>query len=212
MRFMITAGPTREAIDPVRYLTNRSSGKMGYALASAAMKAGHEVVLISGPVNLASPRGCDVLLVESACEMYTAVKKCIRETDVAIFSAAVADYRIAHPADEKIKKNSDELSLKLTKNPDILGSARQEFGFTGFLVGFAAETNNLEENAVEKLTEKGCDLIVANDVSRADIGFDLDENEVTLFYKGGRSAAIPFGSKSDIAIKLISEIDWQIAR
>ena len=212
MRFLITAGPTREPIDPVRYISNRSSGKMGYAVASAALASGHEVCLISGPVSLAAPEGAEVHFVESAREMYDAVQENIGAADVAVFSAAVADYRVAEEADQKIKKSDDQLTLTLVKNPDILGSTRSEFGFKGILVGFAAEPNDLEKHAVGKLTRKGCDLLVANDVSRKDIGFDRDENEVTLFYKSGESKTLSLGSKTDIAIELISEIDQLATR
>ena len=212
MRFLITAGPTREPIDPVRYITNRSSGKLGYAVARAALASGHEVCLIRGPVSLAAPEGAEVHFVETAREMYDAVQENIGAADVAVFSAAVADYRVAEEADQKIKKSDDQLTLTLVKNPDILGSTRSEFGFKGILVGFAAETNDLENHAVGKLTRKGCDLLVANDVSRKDIGFDRDENEVTLFYKSGESKTLSLGSKTDIAIELISEIDQLATR
>ena len=164
MRFLITAGPTREPIDPVRFLSNRSSGKMGYALAEAALREGHEVCLISGPVSLSAPEKADLVSVETAAEMFEAVKSKIRNVDVAIFCAAVSDYRIKDIADQKIKKTEDELTLTLVKNPDILGSARSEFGFDGYLVGFAAETENLGENAAKRCSEKAGDLLIANDV------------------------------------------------
>lgn len=181
MRFLITAGPTREPIDPVRYLSNRSSGKMGYAIAAAAVARGHEVILISGPVSIPAPDGATLIRVETAQQMYDAVATAIPEADAAVFCAAVADYRVAEIAEEKIKKTGDTLTLTLVKNPDILGSARSVFGFTGLLVGFAAETEKLAEHALDKLRRKGCDLLVANDVSRSDIAFDRDENEVELF-------------------------------
>ena len=165
MNILITAGPTREALDPVRFLTNRSSGKMGYALAEAARAAGHEVILISGPVNLSAPQGITLISVESAKEMFLAVEAQISKVTVAIFAAAVADYRPATKANQKIKKSSNLLTLELERTEDILGSARQVFGFSGLLVGFAAETENLIVNAHDKLTRKGCDLIIANDVS-----------------------------------------------
>ena len=180
---LITAGPTREAIDPVRYLSNKSSGKMGYALAEAARKRYNRVILISGPTCLDIPDGVDYVPVESAQEMYKAVEHYITEVDTAIFAAAVADYRPASVPDQKIKKQSDTLTLELVKNPDILASARGIFGFSGKLIGFAAETENLEDNARKKLIKKQCDLIVANDVSRRDIGFDSSENEVLLIFK-----------------------------
>ena len=182
MTILITAGPTREAIDPVRFLSNRSSGKMGYAMAEAAAEAGHRVILISGPTQLDIPDRVDYIPVESAAEMYEAVEHWIGKAEIAIFAAAVADYRPASVPEQKIKKNDDTMTLELVKNPDILGSARNKFNYRGVLVGFAAETENLEDNARDKLQRKGCDLIVANDVSRKDIGFDTHENEVLLVF------------------------------
>lgn len=206
MRFLITAGPTREPIDPVRYLSNRSSGKMGYALAKAARNAGHEVTLISGPVSIPAPESTDLVRVETAVEMFDAVKIRINEADVAIFCAAVADYRIKEISAEKIKKNDEEVTLTLMQNPDILGSARSEFGFTGRLVGFAAETENVEANARGKLERKGCDFVVANDVSRRDIGFDRDANEVILFAADGSTMRLDRASKDEIAKAIIQHI------
>ena len=182
MKFLITAGPTREPIDPVRYLTNRSSGRMGYALAGAARHEGHEVVLISGPTQLDVPAGVDFVQVETAQQMYEAVRDLLRGVDVAILCAAVADYRPVAVQDQKIKKSGERMVIELEKTPDILGSMRDVFGFTGTLVGFAAETQNVEEYAQDKLRRKKCDFIVANDVSRHDIGFDSRENEVALVF------------------------------
>lgn len=207
MHFLITAGPTREPIDPVRYISNRSSGKMGYALAEAALAAGHEVTLISGPVSLSPPEKATFLGVETAQEMFDAVASQIAKAEVAIFCAAVADYRVAEQAGEKIKKSSDTLTLELVKNPDILGSARGIFGFKGFLVGFAAETTDVEKHAIGKLEKKGCDLLVANDVSRSDIGFDHQENEVIAFHRDGRKTPLPRTLKSEIARELIQLIE-----
>lgn len=207
MRFLITAGPTREPIDPVRYLSNRSSGKMGYALAAAALARGHEVVLISGPVSIPAPEGATLVRVETAQEMYDAVAAAIHEADAAIFCAAVADYRVAEVAGEKIKKTGDTLTLTLIKNPDILGSARGVFGFKGILVGFAAETEKLAEHALDKLRRKGCDLLVANDVSRTDIAFDRDENEVELFHRDGRHETLARASKAEIARELVERVE-----
>lgn len=182
LTILITAGPTREAIDPVRFLSNKSSGKMGYALAEAATEAGHRVILISGPTQLDLPDRVDFIPVESAADMYDAVEHWIAKADIAIFAAAVADYRPASVPEQKIKKTSETMTLELIKNPDILGSARNSFSYREVLIGFAAETENLEENARGKLERKGCDLIVANDVSRKDIGFDTYENEVLLVF------------------------------
>lgn len=206
MRFLVTAGPTREPIDPVRYLSNRSSGKMGYALAEAALAAGHEVVLVSGPVSLAPPEGAELVSVETAREMHDAVAASIGGADVAVFCAAVSDYRVEEAAGEKIKKSAERLELTLVRNPDILGDARSAFGFSGFLVGFAAETSDLEAHAREKLERKGCDLLVANDVSRPDIGFDRDENEVLLIPREGDLVAISRSSKAEIARRIVEWI------
>ena len=147
MNILVTAGPTREALDPVRYLTNRSSGKMGYALANAGAQLGHRVTLVSGPTSLDIPINVDYIPVETAQEMFEAVSIHIAGQDAAIFSAAVADYRPAAFAENKIKKFSERLMLELVRNADILGSARSEFSYEGILVGFAAETEKLEENA-----------------------------------------------------------------
>ena len=198
MHFLITAGPTREALDPVRYLSNRSSGKMGYALAAAALAAGHRVTLVSGPTALPAPPGAAFLPVTSAAEMAAAVATALPSADVAIFAAAVADYRPAHPAPHKIKKTPGALTLTLEPTPDILGSARAA-GFSGLLVGFAAETENLLANARQKLLRKGCDLIVANDVSGSATGFDADDNEVTLVFARGPDRPLPRASKLALA-------------
>jgi len=206
VKFLITAGPTREALDPVRYLTNRSSGKMGYAIAEAACRAGHEVTLVSGPVDLSAVEGVETIRVETAAEMYDAVKANLA-VDVAIFAAAVADYRPLAVATQKIKKQGELLTLELERTQDILGSMREPFGFRGVLVGFAAETENVVENALSKLRKKGCDLLVANDVSRSDIGFDRDENEVTVFEKSGRSERWQRQSKAEIGAQLIARIE-----
>lgn len=203
MKLLVTAGPTREPIDPVRYLTNRSSGKMGYAIADAAAHAGHRVLLISGPTSLDVPAGVDFIPVETAVEMYEAVAAHLPRMDAAVFAAAVADYTPAMPAGQKIKKSGDTLSLELVKTRDILGSARGAMGFGGFLVGFAAETENIEANARLKLDAKGCDLIVANDVSRADIGFDSHENEALLVFPD-RTEPFPKAPKHGLAIRIVS--------
>ena len=205
MNVLVTAGPTREAIDPVRFLTNRSSGKMGYELAHAFQAAGHTVLLISGPTALDVPDLVDFIPVESAADMHEAVARHIGRMEVAIFAAAVADYTPARVAPEKLKKSADTLTLELVKTPDILGSARHPFGFTGTLVGFAAETENLLENARAKLTRKRCDLIIANDVSKSGIGFDSDHNEVTLVYPD-HTESLPLASKHDLAHQLFQAI------
>lgn len=211
MRFLITAGPTREPIDPVRYITNRSSGKMGYALAAAAKAAGHTVTLISGPTNLPQPPGVNFVPVETAKQMFDAVAGVIRAHEVAIFSAAVADYRPAEVAQEKIKKNEEHIALAMEKTADILGSARIEFGFDGFLVGFAAETQNLIQEAQSKLQRKACDLVVANDVSKPGTGFDSDENEVTLCLPGGKAIPLPRKPKTELATEIVRFIEERVA-
>lgn len=211
MRFLITAGPTREPIDPVRYITNRSSGKMGYALAAAAKEAGHTVTLISGPTNLPQPAGVNFVPVETARQMFDAVAGVIRAHDVAVFSAAVADYRPAQVADEKIKKNEEHIALALEKTADILGSARIGFGFDGFLVGFAAETQNILQEAQKKLQRKACDMVVANDVSKPGTGFDSDENEVTLCLPGGKAVPLPRKSKTELAKEIVRFIEERVA-
>lgn len=203
MHFLITAGPTREPLDPVRYLTNRSSGRMGFALAEAARDAGHEVTLISGPVFLPAPTDIKLMKVETAREMFEAVEKHINNANVAIFAAAVADYRPVVKVEQKIKKSADTLTLELERTEDILGSARSVFGFKGCLVGFAAETEKLVEHAQEKLVRKGCDLVIANDVSQPGIGFDSAENAITLCLPGGQTQSLPQQSKTALARELI---------
>ena len=207
MRILVTAGPTREAIDPVRFLSNRSSGKMGYAIAAEALGRGHEVALVSGPVSIAAPTGVDLSLVESAAEMFDAVQAQIGGCDVVVMAAAVADYTPARKETQKIKKGEGEMQLPLVRTRDILGSARGEFGFEGLLVGFAAETQNLRANAVEKMRRKGCDLLVGNDVSRSDIGFGSEQNEVTIFSKDGSEHPVGRRSKAEVAAAIFDLIE-----
>lgn len=206
MKILITAGPTREPVDPVRYLTNRSSGKMGYALAADAQRKGHEVLLISGPTHLDIPPGVDFIPVETAAEMHEVVGSYLSRYDCGIFAAAVADYTPAIVPEHKIKKHGERLTLELVKTQDILGSARTVWNFEGLLIGFAAETRNLEEYARGKLIQKGCDIVIANDVSHSDIGFDSDENEVLLVYPG-HTRPLPRASKEHLAHHLIEAIE-----
>lgn len=208
MKILITAGPTREAIDPVRFLSNRSSGKMGYALAEAAVLAGHDVTLVSGPVALASPQGVSLSKVESAEDMSRAVASACASSppDIAIHAAAVADYRPRVVRSQKIKKHTETLTLELERTPDVLGSMRSVFGFIGFLVGFAAETENLVPNALDKLKRKGCDLVIANDVGRTDTGFDSEENEVILCFPSGHTETLPKQSKRELAHEIIRRV------
>ena len=205
MNILVTAGPTREPIDPVRFLSNRSSGKMGYELAAAFAHAGHSVLLVSGPTALDVPDRVDFLPVETAAEMHAAVSHHLGRMDIAVFAAAVADYTPATIAPEKLKKSADTLTLELVRTPDILGSAREPLGFTGTLVGFAAETENLEANARQKLTRKNCDLIIANDVSKPGIGFDADHNEVLLVFPN-HNESLPIATKHDLAHQLVQAI------
>jgi phosphopantothenoylcysteine synthetase/decarboxylase len=205
VNILVTAGPTREPLDPVRFLTNRSSGKMGYELAAAFAHAGNQVLLISGPTALDVPEGVDFLPVETAADMHGAVSNYVGKMEIAIFAAAVADYTPAVVAPGKIKKSGDSLTLELIKTKDILGSARSVFGYQGTLVGFAAETENLEINARSKLSRKGCDLIIANDVSKPGIGFDSDHNEVLLVYPD-HTESLPLTTKHDLAHQLVQAI------
>lgn len=205
MKLLITAGPTREALDPVRFLSNRSSGKMGYALAAAGFEQGHEVTLVSGPVALPSPEGVTVVRIESAQQMWEKVRDICADTppDIAVLAAAVADYRPKVAQAQKIKKQADAMTLELERTPDVLGSMRSVFGFTGVLAGFAAETQNLVPNAMDKIRRKGCDLIVANDVSRTDTGFDSDENEVILCFPSGITETLTRQSKRTLAHEIV---------
>ena len=201
MRFLITAGPTREAIDPVRYISNRSSGKMGYAMAEAAVEAGHRVVLISGPVSLTPPRGVRLISVLTSDEMYDAVHRHVGDCDVLVMCAAVADYKPVRVSAQKIKKRDETLSLELIPTRDVLASLPQDRQFLA--VGFAAETNDVEENARKKLRAKACEIIVANDVSDPNSGMETNENEVTIFFRGGEMKKISRAPKKILARELI---------
>ena len=202
---LITAGPTCEDLDPVRYITNRSSGKMGYAVAEAAARRGAKVILVSGPVNLETPTGVERIGVRAAEEMRRAVADRLPESTVAIFAAAVADYRPAHQAAEKIKRNKESLSIQLEPTPDILAEAARSRG-RRLIVGFAAETTNVAENARKKLKTKDADLMVANDVTAEDAGFDHDTNVVTLFSRDGRDLPLPKLQKSEVAERILDEV------
>ncbi len=208
MKLLITAGPTREALDPVRFLSNRSSGKMGYALAEMAAAEGHNVTLVSGPVSLGVPQGVTLRRIESAEGMAMAVQSvCSADPpDIAIHAAAVADYRPRVRQGQKIKKGPDTLTLELERTTDVLGSMRSSYGFAGFLVGFAAETENLISNAMAKLRKKECDLVIANDVSRTDTGFDSEENEVILCFPSGCTEPLPKQSKRELAREIIRRV------
>jgi phosphopantothenoylcysteine decarboxylase/phosphopantothenate--cysteine ligase len=204
VRLMLTAGPTREAIDPVRYISNSSSGKMGFALAAAAADAGAEVTLVAGPVSLPTPAGVSRIDVITAGEMHAAVMARVADCDVFIGCAAVADYRAAEIAPQKIKKTGETLELRLVRNPDIIAAvaAHRPRPFT---VGFAAETNDLLVHARQKLEHKGLDLVIANDVSRSDIGFGSDRNEVRVVSASGDGEP-QSGSKQAVARALVEDI------
>jgi len=205
---MVTAGPTREAIDPVRYLSNHSSGKMGYALATAARNAGAQVTLISGPVTLEAPDGVNFIGIESAQQMYSAVHQNIESQEAFIATAAVADYRVADIQVQKIKRSDANLKLELIANPDILASVAA-LKNAPFTLGFAAETEKLEQHARRKLLHKGIDLIAANDVSRADAGFNREQNAVHLYWRGG-DLALPLQPKIQLAERLIEHLAKQL--
>src|SRR4030095_2916038 len=196
-----TAGPTQEAVDPVRYLTNRSSGKMGYSVVEEALARGAAVTLISGPVSIDPPKGVRKISVRSAAEMYEAVKDNLDDATIVVMAAAVADYRPSNTHRHKIKKNGGSIVLNLEPTDDILAAVGGLKG-TRIVIGFAAETENLIENAKKKLKEKGADLIVANDVSASDAGFDLDTNRITLVSSEGVDE-LPLMSKSDAAARII---------
>ncbi|MCY0965764.1 bifunctional phosphopantothenoylcysteine decarboxylase/phosphopantothenate--cysteine ligase CoaBC [Parathalassolituus penaei] len=201
---VITAGPTREALDPVRYISNHSSGKMGYALARAAQEAGARVTLISGPVTLTTPDRCQRVNVSSALEMLDAALNVVSDCDIFIASAAVADYRPAAVAEQKIKKSGDEIQLTLVKNPDIVATIASH-AERPFTVGFAAETTDVAAYAKGKLARKNLDMIVANDVSQPGIGFNSDDNAVTLYWPDGEQAFAAM-SKQALARELILAI------
>jgi phosphopantothenoylcysteine decarboxylase/phosphopantothenate--cysteine ligase len=205
---VVTAGPTREAIDPVRYISNHSSGKMGYALAEAAAEAGAKTFLISGPTGLPTPDRVNRIDVTSADQMLEAVMSLVESCDLFIGAAAVADYRPAQQAMEKIKKAADTMVVELVKNPDII-SAVASHPARPFTVGFAAETSDVEKYAQDKLSRKKLDAIIANDVSREDIGFNSDMNQV-LFVDSSGVEALPKCSKSQLARQLIDKFSQRM--
>jgi len=207
IRFLITAGATVEPIDPVRYITNRSSGKMGYALARAAATRGAEVTLVSGPTHLKVPLRVRCVAVHTTEEMRQAVLERSADSDVVVKAAAVLDYRPRERARQKIKKGDQTLTLELEPNPDILaelGSARG--GKRSVLVGFAAETTDLVAHARAKLEKKNLDLIVANDVTRTDAGFDSDTNQVKILHRDGTVEDLPLMTKLEVAHQLLDRI------
>ena len=203
LKVLITAGPTRERIDPVRFITNRSSGKMGYAVAEAAREAGAEVVLVSGPVNVATPPGVRRIDVETAEQMMNAVDEHVADTDIFIAAAAVSDYRPVQCASEKIKKTSDSLTLALSRTTDILATVAARAP-RPFVVGFAAETQNVERNALAKLEGKRLDMIAANQVGD-NLAFDCEDNALTVYWPGGKQD-LGHAPKRQLAAALVSLI------
>jgi phosphopantothenoylcysteine decarboxylase/phosphopantothenate--cysteine ligase len=209
LKALVTAGPTKEYIDPVRFITNKSSGKQGYELAKSLSRNGFQTTLISGPTNLKVNEEIKLIKVETAEQMFKETQKNL-PVDVAIFSAAVADFKVVEKKNLKIKKK-DELTIKLEKNVDILNYVSNHNSMRPKLViGFAAETNNLENNAIEKLKNKNCDMIIANDVSKHNIGFDSDFNEVTIFYKDNKKEKLFAKNKSLISEEIVQRVNSQL--
>lgn len=201
---IVSAGGTQEAIDPVRYITNRSSGKMGYAVALKAAQAGAKTILVSAPTDLAVPIGVECIIVRSATEMKEAIDSHYDSADAVIMAAAVADYRVAEVADNKIKKQ-ETMTLELVKNPDILASLGERKQHQK-LIGFAAETQDVITYGKEKVRKKNLDMLVANDVSKSNAGFDVDTNEVTFIYPDEQIVALPNMSKLDVAERIIQAL------
>ncbi len=199
---VVTAGGTQEPVDPVRYVSNRSSGKMGYALAEAARDRGAKVTLITAPVSLLEPEGVEVVKINTAQEMLQSVEKATRQADALVMAAAVADYRPAKVAKDKIKKGESGLTLRLECTPDILGSIKGNL----IKVGFAAESGNLVENARQKRKQKGLDFIVANDVTTKDSGFGTDTNRVTIIDRQGKVDSLPLMPKREVADKVLDKV------
>ncbi len=199
---VVTAGGTQEPVDPVRYVSNRSSGKMGYALAEAARDRGAKVTLITAPVSLLEPEGVEVVKINTAQEMLQAVEKATRQADALVMAAAVADYRPAKVAKDKIKKEESGLTLRLECTPDILGSIKGNL----IKVGFAAESGNLVENARQKRKQKGLDFIVANDITTKDSGFGTDTNRVTIIDRQGKVDSLPLMPKREVADKVLDKV------
>ena len=205
LKAIVTAGPTNEYIDPVRFISNKSSGKQGYEIAKSLSKKGFDTTLISGPTHLEIDEDINLIRVETAEEMFQATLTNL-PADVAIFSAAVSDYKVKEKSEIKIKKQ-DNLNLNLEKNVDILNYVSNHNSLRpGLVIGFAAETNNLESYAIKKLNEKNCDWIIANDVSKSNIGFNSDFNEVSIFYKNNKSDKISYKPKSEISDEIVEKI------
>ena len=202
---LITAGPTQEPLDPVRYITNRSSGKMGYALADAAVSRGARVILVSGPVSLTPPYGVEVVRVTTALDMRAAVMAHLEASTIIIKSAAVADYHVANVPSQKVKKTAAKVTIDLDPTPDILAECGQKKG-DRILIGFAAETQNMVEEAKRKMKSKNCDMVVGNLVSQQGIGFESDQNEVTLVLRTGEVERIAQAPKRQIADRILDQV------
>ena len=205
-KILVTAGPTQEPIDPVRFISNPSTGKMGYAIAKMAEHRGAEVTLVSGPVNIFGPLNIKLVRVKTALDMENAVLERSGDMDVIIKSAAVSDYRIKDPASQKIKKDKDQMVMELIKNPDILKKLGEQKKSHQILVGFAAETQDLEKNAEKKIQSKNLDMIVANIVGGPSSGFGTDTNIVTLLYKDGSKESLPSMEKEDVANVVLDRV------
>ena len=212
-KVLITAGPTREAIDPVRFIGNRSSGRMGFALAAAAWRRGADVKVVAGPVLLPVPYGVEVLNVETAREMLECVSEHLPEADVSVFASAVADYRLANPSEEKLKRADvgPEMTLTLTENPDVAGETRTVRKAGSVSVGFALETRSLVENARAKLEAKGFDMIVANEAAEEGAGFDVDTNRVVLLGADGEIEELPLLAKDEVAEVILDRVSEIVA-
>jgi phosphopantothenoylcysteine decarboxylase/phosphopantothenate--cysteine ligase len=209
LKALVTAGPTHEYIDPVRFITNKSSGKQGYEIAKSLSRNGYQTTLISGPTNIKVEDEIKIIKVETAEQMFKETQK-ILPVDVAIFSAAVSDFKVIEKSELKIKK-TDKLAIKLEKNVDILNYVSNHNSMRPRLViGFAAETNDLEKNALKKLKDKNCDMIVANDVSDQNIGFNSDYNEVTIFYKDHKKEKLSSKNKSLISEEIVERVNNQL--
>ncbi len=209
LKALVTAGPTHEYIDPVRFITNKSSGKQGYEIAKSLSRNGYQTTLISGPTNLKVDEKIKVINVETAEEMFKETQK-VLPVDVAILSAAVSDFKVLNKSNIKIKK-SDELNIKLEKNVDILNFISNHNSMRPKLVvGFAAETNNLKDNALEKLKNKNCDMIIANDVSKPGVGFESDLNEITIFYKNNKQEKLSVRNKKLISEEIVERVNNQL--
>ncbi len=210
LRFIVTAGPTREYFDPVRYISNRSSGKMGYAIAEAARRRGHSVILVSGPVALKPPTGVITKSIVSANDLFSSLKSNMKKCDVLVMAAAVCDFKPAFQSKRKIKKNTVNIPIRIIPTIDVLRKI-EKYKKRRFFVGFAAETNDVLPNAYKKLMQKGLDMIVANDVSSPLSGFESNDNTVSIMFSGQKRATNwPLMSKKSVARMLVLEIEKKI--